>query len=717
LEVLRIVEIDADERIVARVAFDLEDIDAAYEELDSRYLAGEAAAHAHTWSVISALHRHELPELTPDCVNIDHRRGIAFASGDMTPYIGATLDDVPDFSIHLETVHRLNSFGAVVTFTSSGTSRGGFDAEWRMIQVLAVRGDMISHCELFDEEDLDTALEKFEELNSPAPRLENAASRVDDQLWEGFAARDWHAISEMLADDHYSDDRRLVVGAGIRHGRDAEIEDMRAVAAEFPSMTLTSVVMATRGERLVLTRCRYSGRADRPETFYTDVLRMTELDADERSAALVFFDPEDIEAAIEELDARYLVGEAAAHSQTWSVVANAYATLNRRELPATTRDWVNLDHRRGPSIPPGEMTAFLRVAGEFTPNASIYIEAVHRLTDLGTVFTEVQRGTSREGFDAEWRDVVFFAVDSDLINRVEVFDEADRDTALARFDELVASTPLLKNAGTRAIACAMDAFNRRDLDSYLAVVTADGRYEDRRKGLRDAGLIRPGFARPMFVEAPTSWQAEVDPIAIRGPHLALCRWMFRDHSEVDRPIAVEALLHAEVTVDELISRFVLFDPDDINGAFGELTARWIASRQVAHPEVIEAWHKVNEAYNRHDWNAVATHEADATYVNHRQLASGVSETIADHWRSMRALESLIPDLWVEGPEILTHSATGVVNAVVVKGTTTEGAAIELPAVILLLFDGLRVTRMEAFDPDQRDKALARFEELCRSIER
>jgi hypothetical protein len=221
----------------------------------------------------------------------------------------------------------------------------------------------------------------------------------------------------------------------------------------------------------------------------------------------------------------------------------------------------------------------------------------------------------------------------------------------------------------------------------------------------------------MFVEAPTSWQAEVDPIAIRGPHLALCRWMFRDHSEVDRPIAVEALLHAEVTVDELISRFVLFDPDDINGAFGELTARWIASRQVAHPEVIEAWHKVNEAYNRHDWNAVATHEADATYVNHRQLASGVSETIADHWRSMRALESLIPDLWVEGPEILTHSATGVVNAVVVKGTTTEGAAIELPAVILLLFDGLRVTRMEAFDPDQRDKALARFEELCRSIER
>ena len=74
-----IVEIDADERIAAVVVFDLDDFDAAIAELDARYLAGEAAAHAHTWSVIctgayAALNRHELPPTTPDCVNIDHRR-------------------------------------------------------------------------------------------------------------------------------------------------------------------------------------------------------------------------------------------------------------------------------------------------------------------------------------------------------------------------------------------------------------------------------------------------------------------------------------------------------------------------------------------------------------------------------------------------------------------------------------------------------------------
>ena len=64
-EVLGIVEIDADNRIAAAVVFDLDDIDAAFEELDARYLAGEAAAHAHTWSVIARGLRRVQPTRTP----------------------------------------------------------------------------------------------------------------------------------------------------------------------------------------------------------------------------------------------------------------------------------------------------------------------------------------------------------------------------------------------------------------------------------------------------------------------------------------------------------------------------------------------------------------------------------------------------------------------------------------------------------------------------
>jgi hypothetical protein len=45
-----------------------------------------------------------------------------------------------------------------------GTSQEGFEAEWRMIQLLTVEGDRISRSELFDEADLDAALARFQEL-------------------------------------------------------------------------------------------------------------------------------------------------------------------------------------------------------------------------------------------------------------------------------------------------------------------------------------------------------------------------------------------------------------------------------------------------------------------------------------------------------------------------------------------------------------------------
>ena len=41
---------------------------------------------------------------------------------------------------------------------------------------------------------------------------------------------------------------------------------------------------------------------------------------DNQIAAIVLFDLDDFEAAIAELDARYLVGEAAPYARTWSVI-------------------------------------------------------------------------------------------------------------------------------------------------------------------------------------------------------------------------------------------------------------------------------------------------------------------------------------------------------------------------------------------------------------
>ena len=166
------------------------------------------------------------------------------------------------------------------------------------------------------------------------------------------------------------------------------------------SRSLTSIVIAIRGDRLAL--CRSRAATSGPETFHAEMLRIVEIDADNRIATRIVFDLEEIDAAFEELDARYLSGEAA-QSRTWSVIAENYAGLNRHEVPATTPDWVNVDRRHVTTMAPGDMIANLRAAWDLSSKSSIYIEAVHQLTDLGAVVTHAMSGTSQEGFQAEWR--------------------------------------------------------------------------------------------------------------------------------------------------------------------------------------------------------------------------------------------------------------------------------------------------------------------------
>ncbi len=166
------------------------------------------------------------------------------------------------------------------------------------------------------------------------------------------------------------------------------------------------------------------------------------------------------------------------------------------------------------------------------PDLSFHIEAVHRLSQLGAVFTRVANGTSQEGIDAEWRCTEVMTVDHHLINHCEIFDETDIDAALASFDELDRSALLLENAATRTWARQADAFNRRNVDDFLALITVDGRVEDRRKGLRALfdGPARRNAAQAMF-EAPDSWRLHLEPLAIRGARLALTRACWRDTDE------------------------------------------------------------------------------------------------------------------------------------------------------------------------------------------
>ena len=161
---------------------------------------------------------------------------------------------------------------------------------------------------------------------------------------------------------------------------------------------------------------------------------VVETNADGLLTAQVIFDADDTAAALAELDARYLAGEASAYAHTWSVITEGYAALNRHELAPTAEDWASVDHRRAVAFSPGDLMAYLRAGKQVTPDSQIYIEVVHRIDSSGVVVTHVVNGTSQDGFDAEWREVCLLRIAGDALDRCELFDEADLDAALSEFD-------------------------------------------------------------------------------------------------------------------------------------------------------------------------------------------------------------------------------------------------------------------------------------------
>lgn len=711
-EELGVVEINSDNQMAAYVTFDRGDFDSAVAELDARYLAGEAAPYARTWSFITrayaAVNRNELPAMTPDSEFIDHRAVLTAEREDLTGYLPALWDLTPDVRVYVEAVHRLNELGAVMTHTARGTSEEGFDAEWRTVVVGVTDGDLYRRVEVFDEPDLDAALARFDELHRQAPRLHNVASQVSDRFLAHFAARDWGAMAEMTADDFSSDDRRRVVGAGVQLGRDVDIDNMRAWA-DVGIASMTSHVIATRGDRLFLGRTRFFGPEQGPDTFHSEVLGLVEIDTENRVVARVVFDADELDAAIAELDARYLAGEASTHSHTWTLVTDAFVALNQRKIPATTSDWVNIDHRRLVPIGTGDLAAYLSVAWELSPQSYLYVAAVHRLSSLGAVITHVAAGTSPEGLDAEWQVIDVMTFEGDRINRCELFDESDLDAALARFDELHGQTRKLENAASRAEHRLFDRSSTHDWAAIAEILAPDSFVDDRRRvvnvGFWDG---RDAVMANMRALAEGLAQVSLTVIATRGKRLSLARVRSFNPDSRREGFAVELLGIAEIDTGGWIAAHVFFDADDIDAAFEELDARYLAGEAAAYAHTWSVTSRANAKFNRHELPATTP---DPVYIDHRSLVSIEGVDLAT---SVGALWDLTSDTsaYIEAVHQLTED--GTVTTQVLKMTSQDGFDAELRLTYVIVVEGNLLSRVEVFGGSDLEVALARFDELtCR----
>ncbi|CRZ16617.1 BTAD domain-containing putative transcriptional regulator [Mycolicibacterium neworleansense] len=708
VEALEITEVNADGLMTAKVDFDLADIDAAFAELDARYLAGEAAPCSQAWKAVvgayAAFNRREIPPTTPDWVNIDKRHAAAaFAPGDMVRYIQAAWEDSPDTKIYIAVVCRLCDYGAVVIHVAFGTSQDGFEAEWRDLHVLMVAGDTVCRSELFNESDLEAALIRFDELSRPGHRLENAASRATDRFLERFAARDWDAMAKSVTEDISFDDRRRVINADLQIGRESFIENFR-IAADLGA-TQSPTAIATRGERIILARARFSLGGGAPEEFGLELLHVIEIDSDNRIAATVTFDPDDFDAAIAELDTRYLAGEAANYAHAWAVIARNVAAFNRREQLMTTQDWATIDHRRATAFEPGDITPYIHATWKVAPDINLYIETAHRLRDSGALFTQVLKGTSHAGFDAEWRDVVILTVDGEQLSSLEVFDEADLDAALTRFDELNRPEQQLENAASRVYDRIFDYFASRDWAAMAEVMAEDVRDDDRRRvanaGIRhgrDAMIANMRTGADLGARSITS-----TVIATRGNCLALRHLRFSGHG----PEAFHAELFgiAEIDRDQRVVVVVQFDIDDLDAAFDELDARYLDGEAAPYARVWSAIVAGYAALNRHEMPP-----ATPGFVNidHRPAVAFAPGDLLPY---LQASWDLSPDLKIHIETAHRLTTLGAVITQAASGSSREGFDAEWRQIVLFTVDGDEVNRCEMYEEADLDTALARFDEL------
>ena len=179
-----------------------------------------------------------------------------------------------------------------------------------MCIVFEVEADgLIGRVEYFDEDQYGAAVARLHELGAPgptAPTLENAATHLVSDVLDHARRHRWDEVRARYHDGFVRVSHRALSDEGSHEGADAMVDNLRSVFDDEPP-TVEQDVVAIRGDHLALVRLGFLS-----DTFVIGVLHLASLAADGRCDLVETFDEDDLDAAMAELDARFLAGEGAA---------------------------------------------------------------------------------------------------------------------------------------------------------------------------------------------------------------------------------------------------------------------------------------------------------------------------------------------------------------------------------------------------------------------
>ena len=405
------------------------------------------------------------------------------------------------------------------------------------------------------------------------PRAENIATQLGSALWKPLLAGDLERYRRLVTDDVVTVDRRSLIGADLV-GVDAMLANVRATA-EMGAIDVHFEPLAVRGSALGLGRVTFDF-----DGFESCFLALGEVTGDGRLAHGTMFDDDALADAVNELDARYLAGEGAADAWSLRTDFQTYAAANARDWDAYrdgyAPDFVCTDHRQlgRPSIDRDGLVATMRSYVELAPDLFLIPRKVE-IRGRAHLWTLAASGTAPDGGPVEW---VLFAVgrsrSDGLVQVNELFDEHDFAAALARLDELGETeptetrTPVAENDATMLLAQAWSLTVAGRFDEAGRLCADDAVVIDRQRIVGEDLVGRDAIvANCRAVAALGADAARVEPLAVRGSRLALCRTTVSFGSFENVFLSV-----CELDAHGLGRCIVTFNEDSLADAIDELDA-------------------------------------------------------------------------------------------------------------------------------------------------
>jgi class 3 adenylate cyclase len=615
--------------------------------------------------------------LAPHVELIDRRRlGLGDYSGRDVHERGMRLlsDLASSIAFTIEDVLALDPTAQLLRFSMTGIDRatgGSFDATFLILTQQTADGQ-IEHIEMFDVDDIDAALARFDELANPWSAtggwvVDTSATRVQDQIYRANHERNWDAYRALYTPGFVWHDRR----PGVHLDGDIEsIITSAQIGFEQLDATIDRLPIATRGDRHALERARYAFVDDLGGESTAEVFTLLEVDESHLASRLAVFEGSDLDAALRELDLWYLEREPRA--RTWLTLA---AALNNRDWGVAAElvapDAAIDDHRPVSLISMDgrdEILASWQRLCAVTPD--VRLSTVH-IEVLGAQALIVHRwDASRDGAEFEADRIVVETLDQDdCVARLEIFDVEDLDAAWARVVELnaPATEQAMSFANTASRACDAWAtrLGRGDASAF--------RLDDRRREPRTDMNDEHGSSELLATRDDNF------ALCCRGAQLELCEVDDRGH----------------------IVTLTVFDGADIDAAYDELDE---AAGLSDDP--------LSVALSSQDWDRLRVLTApDVVMEDHRSVGLFTVKGRDELVNIWQGVFDAIPDARVRADHVRRRANASLVVARWIG--TRDGVEFNAPRAAVYRRDaaGL-VSRIDTYDVDQLDEARARFDEVA-----